>query len=443
MQCAKCHTLISRQKPSHHINHITDDSMAFYSKNYWFSHQENMGLPNLLSRARSDLPERCIYWMSTLLNYKLPPSRVLEVGCGHGGFVALLQWAGFDATGLELSPWVVDFAGKNFSIPVLFGSLEDQHFERDSFDVIVLMDVMEHLIDPATTIARCLTLLKPEGILLIQTPCFSENASYDQMVKEKSRFLSHLKKDEHLYLFSRQGIELFFQKLEAPYIAFEQPIFSHYDMFFIVSKKPVIAHSPEEREQALTATPGGRLILAMLDMHDDYNSLKAKYEKAETDRAARWEQIDELSKLLKDSEADRHARLGQIDELSKLLKDSETDRDARMEQINGLSRLLNDSETDRDARLMQIDELSRLLGISEADREARLHQINELSTIIKDSEADRDARLRQIEDLSMAIKDSEADRDAGLQQINILRSKIERIESSMLYTLLKKIRLIK
>ena len=358
MQCTKCHTVISRQTPSHHINRISDDRLDFYSKKYWFSHQENMGMPNLLCRARSDLPERCIYWMNTLLNYRLPPSRVLEVGCAHGGFVALLQWAGFDATGLELSPWVVDFAGKAFSIPVLLGPLEDQDIEKNSLDVIVLMDVIEHLSDPVTTIAHCLSLLKPEGILLIQTPCVPDNRTYEQMMEAESSFMSHFKNDEHLHLFSKQGIKEFFVKLGVAAIAFEEAIFSHYDMFFVVSKRPFITHTPEEREQALMATPGGRLILAMLDLQDACYSLKAKYDKADSDRTARFEQINELSKLLKDSEEDRAARLSQTDELSKLLRDSETDRDARLKQINELSKLLKDSEADRESRLQQINELN-------------------------------------------------------------------------------------
>jgi hypothetical protein len=87
------------------VTHVVDDAHDFYGKNYWFTHQEgDLGLPNIITRARIDLPERCLYWLRTLLKYKLPPAKVLELGSAHGGFVALLQWAGFEAMGSEVSP---------------------------------------------------------------------------------------------------------------------------------------------------------------------------------------------------------------------------------------------------------------------------------------------------------------------------------------------------
>ncbi len=64
----------------------------------------------------------------------------------------------------------------------------------------------------------------------------------------------------------------------------------------------------------------------------------------------RMRQIDELTKLLKESDADRAARLEQIDELTKLLKESDADRAARLEQIDELTKLLKESEADRVAR---------------------------------------------------------------------------------------------
>ena len=43
------------------------------------------------------------------MKYRLPPANVLEVGCAHGSFVALMRLAGYEASGVEMSPWVVEF----------------------------------------------------------------------------------------------------------------------------------------------------------------------------------------------------------------------------------------------------------------------------------------------------------------------------------------------
>ena len=105
-----------------------------------------------------------MHWLQTLVKFKRPPAETIELGCAHGGFVALMQWAGFTARGLELSPWIVKFAEQTFGIPMLLGPIEDQPIEPASLDVIALMDVLEHLPDPVGTMAHCLRLLKPDGI---------------------------------------------------------------------------------------------------------------------------------------------------------------------------------------------------------------------------------------------------------------------------------------
>ena len=105
LHCSLCQTLVSQAWQEQDVTHVVDDAHDFYGKNYWFTHQEgDLGLPNIITRARIDLPERCLYWLRTLLKYKLPPAKVLELGSAHGGFVALLQWAGFEAMGSEVSP---------------------------------------------------------------------------------------------------------------------------------------------------------------------------------------------------------------------------------------------------------------------------------------------------------------------------------------------------
>ncbi len=168
MLCNQCNTLVSQVGLNPEKLQVNNDSVDFYGKEYWFNHQvSDLAYPNILERARNDLPERCMHWLRTMLKYKLPPAKSLELGCSHGGFVALLQQVGYDATGLEMSPWVVEFARNTFSIPMRLGPLEEQDIPPGSLDIINLFDVMEHLPDPKTTIKQCFSLLKPNGILVI------------------------------------------------------------------------------------------------------------------------------------------------------------------------------------------------------------------------------------------------------------------------------------
>src|SRR5206468_6070490 len=201
---------------------------------------DDLGYPDIHERTRSDLPERCIHWMRTVLKYKLTPARTLELGCGHGGFVALLQAAGYDASGLELSPWIAEYATRTFGIRMRVGRIEEQDVEPESLDIILMMDVLEHLLEPTKTVGRCLNLLSPSGVLIIQTPRFPEGQSYDRMLREKSDFLQQLnaKAAEHLYLFSERSIRRFFSQLGIVHVALEEAIFAQYDMFLVAGKAP-------------------------------------------------------------------------------------------------------------------------------------------------------------------------------------------------------------
>jgi SAM-dependent methyltransferase len=304
LHCAVCQTLVSRERAERDINPNTDDNDDFYGQDYWFSYQKHkLGFPDIVTRARADLPERCLHWLHTLLKYKVPPAKALELGSSHGGSVAMLRWAGFDATGLELSPWVVDFSRRTFNVPVLQGYLEDQTLDASSLDVIALMDVLEHLSDPVGTLRSCLNLLKPDGILLIQTPLYPEDKTYEQLRAEGNRFLEQLKAEEHLYLFSERSIKEFFHRLGADHLVFEPAIFAHYDMFLVASRTPLPVHVPDEISEALSATPGGRLVLALLDLRDQMqiqNTVTAR-------------QNTQLEAQLAACEADRTARLAIIE----------------------------------------------------------------------------------------------------------------------------------
>jgi len=302
--CEQCQTLVLRNWADDQFS-VEQDDNDFYGKSYWFKHmEEDLGFGNILTRSRTDLPERALHWLRTLLTYKLPPAHTLELGCSHGGFVALLQSSGFVATGLEVSPWVVRYAHETFGVPVLLGKLEDQQLPAASLDVIALMDVLEHLPDPATTMACCLGLLKPDGILLVQTPRYREGTTYAQMLERHGPFLEVLKAPEHVHLFSESAVIQFFQRLGAEHIVFEPPVFSRYDMFLAVSRAPLHTNSPTQIEQHLLTSPGGRLMLALLDKDTQHQDAEQRWRLADFDRTARLDQVQQYDAWLKQAQAE-------------------------------------------------------------------------------------------------------------------------------------------
>ncbi len=100
-------------------------------------------------------------------------SRVLEIGCGAGDTLAWLKhigrcdWVG----GVELFHDAAEIAKGKFDF-VQEGNIEqiELPFEADFFDVILCLDVLEHLVDPWLVIRRLHLLLKPGGVLICSIP---------------------------------------------------------------------------------------------------------------------------------------------------------------------------------------------------------------------------------------------------------------------------------
>lgn len=101
-----------------------------------------------------------------------PESRVLDVGCGAGGFLAHVQrrhgarCAGVDFK--ELSAQIAANGGEG--VDFRCGTLSAEMFPKGSFDAITMWHFLEHDYDPLGSLAVARDLLAPEGRLVIEVP---------------------------------------------------------------------------------------------------------------------------------------------------------------------------------------------------------------------------------------------------------------------------------
>lgn len=293
--CEKCGTLISLKGISQEKIHVVDDNTDYYGKNYWLNDtaEESNTFPDIFYRSRLDPTERNLHWLKTLLKYLHPPAKILEIGAGCGSFVAMLNQIGFDAQGMELSPWVVDYAKEQFKVPMTVGTIEQSNYEPQSFDAIVLMDVFEHLSNPVQTLQHCLKLLKPEGFLLMQTPQFQPDINYEELVKTNAPFLSMLVPEGHLYLFSQASIKHVLAENGCSFVAFEPSIFV-YDMTVVASRQTLQAHDWAISEAELLKNPQKRFILALLDLRAREQEIIVHFNEAATSRDAYKQEVQHL-----------------------------------------------------------------------------------------------------------------------------------------------------
>jgi 2-polyprenyl-3-methyl-5-hydroxy-6-metoxy-1,4-benzoquinol methylase len=96
--------------------------------------------------------------------------RLLDVGCAKGIFLDVARQAGWQPVGLELSEWASQYARENFDLEVFTGTLDEAPWPEASFDAVIMLDVIEHLINPASAVSHVSHLLKPGGLFLVATP---------------------------------------------------------------------------------------------------------------------------------------------------------------------------------------------------------------------------------------------------------------------------------
>jgi SAM-dependent methyltransferase len=131
-------------------------------------------------------------------------ARLLEVGCGAGILLQEAWRRGWHADAIELS---VELAARarinNPTANVITGDIQNQEPTGPPYEAIISLDVLEHVLVPMTMIENCRELLKPGGLLLLQTPNTRSLRS-----RVKGAKWDMLDPDQHLNLFSPDALHV-------------------------------------------------------------------------------------------------------------------------------------------------------------------------------------------------------------------------------------------
>ena len=123
--------------------------------------------------------------------------RILEIGCAEGGFLSALMDIGIRATGLDLSPGRVKLAKSFDPRPkILVGDAVDPGLPANlgrPFDIVVMLDVIEHVSERGALFLNLGRLLKPRGFVFVTfPPKHSPFAGHHQNGRSILRFVPYL-----------------------------------------------------------------------------------------------------------------------------------------------------------------------------------------------------------------------------------------------------------
>ena len=109
-------------------------------------------------------------WIADAMGgYVLRGKKLLEVGANMGLFLAVAAERGWEVRGIEPSKWAVQEGVRRFGVPLRQGVIEELDEPAGSADVIVMLDVLEHLGDPLDALRKLRDVVDEEGLLVLST----------------------------------------------------------------------------------------------------------------------------------------------------------------------------------------------------------------------------------------------------------------------------------
>ena len=135
-----------------------------------------------------------------------PDLHIFDVGCSSGFFLVILRELGFEKIeGIDISETFVSRASTKGlqcrTANVLHGFITEK---ANKADVVLLMDILEHLPDPKIALENCKTILKEDGIMYITVPLYdSLTERLIRIIRKKTRLQQAQEHDPtHIQAFS-------------------------------------------------------------------------------------------------------------------------------------------------------------------------------------------------------------------------------------------------
>jgi 2-polyprenyl-3-methyl-5-hydroxy-6-metoxy-1,4-benzoquinol methylase len=140
--------------------------------------------------------------------------KLLDVGTGDGLFLKVAKKANFDVYGTEISQAAVRAAKSLYDLDIHLTEIENADFEGNSFDVITIWHVIEHVKNPIEVLKKVYNLLRPSGVVFLATPNLDKYVSriiYRLKNNKPYPFYSQ-KGEQHLFHFTPYTLEMIIKK---------------------------------------------------------------------------------------------------------------------------------------------------------------------------------------------------------------------------------------
>lgn len=227
-QCLSCGLLYTMPRP------VKEKIGAYYKSEEYYSHQENE--KGFIPRIYEAVKKVNLKTKYKLASKGMETGKMLDIGCGVGDYIHFAEEHGWECMGVEPSEEAKIIAQKRMKGKII-NSDELENIPDETFDVITMWHVLEHIDDLKWQLAQLQRLVKKDGRIVIAVPNYK---SYDaQYYKELwaaydvPRHLNHFNKPTLIKMFNSSGLKL--KKTEklvwdAYYISYMSEQYKHHSL---------------------------------------------------------------------------------------------------------------------------------------------------------------------------------------------------------------------
>ena len=204
VHCEECHLefvnplpAVEAMQENYHKEMIGNETESGLYSNYILERQTRALSFSKLYNTRLNLIE----------SFCPEKGNLLDIGCGAGFFLNCAKERGWNCYGLEILPEYIKFAQENFALDnIQLESLDESlSYDANTFDVVTLWDLIEHLRYPQSCLKRIHHVMKPGGLLIMWTP------NVKNAIFQKENWAGY-KILQHFYFFQRDSLNRMLEK---------------------------------------------------------------------------------------------------------------------------------------------------------------------------------------------------------------------------------------
>lgn len=193
-RCRECSLIYLSPRPS------VEEMARYYPTRYAPYQLAEANASNFLQRWNRRYSEN--KKVRAVEKYITPKGRALDIGCATGDFLDRLRDRGWEVVGVEMNDEAASYGRTHLRLDIFTGQLEEAGFAKNSFSLITMWHVLEHVHNPLDTLDEVARILSPGGVFVLAVP--NPDSLEARLFR---RFWAGWDVPRHLHIFSRSLLQ--------------------------------------------------------------------------------------------------------------------------------------------------------------------------------------------------------------------------------------------